>query len=215
VAEREDRSGPALVKDVLEEWRQSFGEADPVEALPQPSESRVLVEDDGDGITVRYPVTNQLIVWFAAGLAALAIPVLAFGVEWDPAGAEALRQSGPAWRSTLIGWIQGSPRIWAAAFTLIGGFLVSAFLGSPRRVRITRDAVFVLRGLRPWPRRYPRPRYSRVIQQERLVSLARGKRVSLFMPSLAPVLASAMEARWVASVLRAAMRRTADGRSAG
>jgi hypothetical protein len=183
--------------------------------LPRPPVSRVIVEDGGQHVTVRYPLSARLVVWLAAALAALAVPVLAFGIEWDPAGAEALRAAATGWKATLLGWIQGAPRVWAGVFTLIGGFLLSAVLRSPRSVRVAADAVFVLRGLWPWPRRYPRSRDSRMVQTDGLVTLVRGDRVTPFNPSLAPVLTSVPEARWVAAVLRAAMRRTADERSTG
>lgn len=192
----------------------SFSDDAILDELPQPPASRVVVEDGGEHVTVRYPLSNRLVMWLAAGLAALAIPVLALGIAWDPAGAEALRTSADGWRATLIGWIQSAPRVWAAVFTLIGGFLLSAVLRSPRRVRVAADAVVILRWLSPWPRRYPRPEYSRIVQYDRLVTLGRSGRVTPFNPSLAPVLASVMEARWVATVLRAAMHRTATAASA-
>ncbi len=185
-----------------------FSDDEVIEALPQPPASRVVVEDGGEHVTVRYPLSNRFVVWLAAALAALSVPVMALGIEWDPAGAEALRASGPAWRRALIGWLQDAPRTWAAVFTLIGGFLMSAVLRSPRRVRVARDAIFVLRGLWPWPRRYPRPEYSTVIQHDRLVTLGRADRATPLGPALVPLLASVAEARWVASVLRAAIRRT-------
>jgi hypothetical protein len=75
-----------------------------------------------------------------------------------------------------------------------------------RRVEVEPSAVRVWRGLRPWPRRYARPLYGKVVRLEGAVYV--GKRDGLINPTASPML-SPNEAKWVASELRRALRHSA------
>ncbi|MEZ5288152.1 MAG: peptidyl-alpha-hydroxyglycine alpha-amidating lyase family protein [Vicinamibacterales bacterium] len=75
-----------------------------------------------------------------------------------------------------------------------------------RRVTVGADAIRVRRGLRPWPRRYPRPPYDTIIALQNTVHLGRGG-LNAVPPTASPMLTAA-EARWVASELRHALKET-------
>ena len=72
--------------------------------------------------------------------------------------------------------------------------------------RSRRDAVHISRGLRPWPRRYPRPPYGRVVRLDKAVYIGKDGSTGLINPSASPILQSEDEARWVAAEMRRAMQ---------
>jgi hypothetical protein len=110
------------------------------------------------------------------------------------------------WAVWLVEPIQEHPIAWGLGAVVVAALPTLAWLGYTRRIRVDRDAVRVTRGFRPFPRRYPRLKYDRILRMQRFVYLKRGSRFSIVNPSLSPSLRSEDEARWVAWVLRRALR---------
>ncbi|MGE3889292.1 MAG: DUF3137 domain-containing protein [Vicinamibacterales bacterium] len=100
------------------------------------------------------------------------------------------------------------PLVWLLGAAIPGSLLGLGWMSRVRRVKIGPDAVHISRGLRPWPRRYPRPPYEKVIVLERAVYIGKNEGMNLVNPSASPML-KADEARWVACEMRQALRETA------
>jgi hypothetical protein len=75
-----------------------------------------------------------------------------------------------------------------------------------RRVVVGSDAIRIYRGLRPFPRRYARPLFERIVQVDRAVHVGKTGSTGLLNASASPVLRSDEEARWVAAEMRRAIR---------
>lgn len=102
--------------------------------------------------------------------------------------------------------VETMPWVWLVGAIVVGGVTAMWWTGYTWRVRIDADAVRVNRGFRPWPRRYPRPAYDRILRRDNFVYLTQSATVRIFNPPLSPALKSADEARWVAWMMRRALR---------
>ena len=100
------------------------------------------------------------------------------------------------------------PIAWLAFAASIGAMLQLSWMLRVRAVAIGPDAIRVWRGLRPWPRRYPRPPYGRVIVMRNLVYVAKTSGIGIMNTSASPML-KPEEAAWVAYEMRRALRETA------
>ena len=76
---------------------------------------------------------------------------------------------------------------------------------------VARDAIRIYRGLRPFPRRYERPAYGRVVRIEKTVYVGKQGSASRINPTASPMLRSDDEGRWVASEIRRALKETGTG----
>jgi hypothetical protein len=97
------------------------------------------------------------------------------------------------------------PFFLVAAVVLLITALTWAF--RVRRVEVGPDAVRISRGLRPWPRSYPRPLYGTVVRVDKAVFIGKSEGINLINASASPMLSEA-EAKWVAAELRRALRAT-------
>jgi hypothetical protein len=75
---------------------------------------------------------------------------------------------------------------------------------SSRRVVIDSDRIRVYRGLRPFPRVYPRPTYGRAIRIKTSVYIAKSEGIHVMNPTASPVLTEA-EAKWLTSEMKRAL----------
>jgi hypothetical protein len=72
-------------------------------------------------------------------------------------------------------------------------------------VVVAPDAVLVYRGIRPFPKRYARPKYDNALRTQNSGHLASSDGLTLFNPTASPNLSQA-EAGWVDSELRTVLR---------
>lgn len=100
------------------------------------------------------------------------------------------------------------PLVWFLAASSISMMLGLMWMTRVRTVTIEPDVVRVHRGVRPWPRQYPRPPYGKVIVIDRCVYIGKETGLNLVNPSASPMLKEE-EARWVASEMRQALKETA------
>ena len=100
------------------------------------------------------------------------------------------------------------PLVWFLAASSISMVLGLMWMVRVRTVTIEPDVVRVHRGVRPWPRQYPRPPYGKVILIDRCVYIGKETGLNLVNPSASPMLKEE-EARWVASEMRQALKETA------
>ena len=128
-------------------------------------------------------------------LAALGYPDLAASLAWVPA-IDPLAPLVDAW-----------PVPWFLGASVVGGVALLVWVFRVRRVDVAPDEILVWRGLRPFPRRYPRPLYGKIVRLENAVYVGRSEGVTLVNPSASPMLRDG-EAPWVAAVLRHALRTT-------
>lgn len=172
--------------------------------VPRPDGTRIEIEPNGNGGTVNYGWS----VGFFAGLALLVASLVV--------GAGALRGLVTDGRVPAPGWflnvlpsvpsldpyVVSYPWPWLIVATIVAAICALGTLLRVRRVVVETDSIAVYRGLRPWPRRYPRQEYGRVVRLERSVHLSRTEGVTLVPPTASPTLASEAEARWVAAEMQ-------------
>ncbi len=196
-------------------WRAANTEAGASEGesgdAPRPVGTRVDVRQDANSLTIAY----GLPVSFFAAIALTGLSLIVFSKALRAAGVDARGlDAASGWLGSLVtvtlveDWVHAHPRAW-----LIGAFLSAIFtafvwMTRVRRVVIDRERVSIYRGLRPFPRRYARPLYERIVQLDRAVHVGKTNSTGLMNPSASPILASSEEAGWVASEMRRALRRT-------
>ena len=105
------------------------------------------------------------------------------------------------------GYTATLPMAWLVGATISGSLLGLTWMLRVRKVTITPGMVGIHRGLRPWPRRYPRPPYEKVIVMDRSVHIGKATGLNLLNPSASPML-KADEAQWVAYEMRRALKET-------
>ncbi|MGD9905994.1 MAG: DUF3137 domain-containing protein [Vicinamibacterales bacterium] len=91
---------------------------------------------------------------------------------------------------------------------IVGGFATLVWVFRVRRVEVAADAIRIWRGVRPWPRRYARPLYGKVVRTDKTVHIGKTEGFALINATASPML-SVEESRWVAAELRRALRATA------
>lgn len=180
---------------------------DPSGAVLPPPGTSIAIEQTPGGATIRYRFSFW--AWLAVGLwiASIAITAASLRVAPDVMGwremGEAVRGRIPPvpYASELVASL---PIVWLAGATVVGSI---SFLGWAVRVRwvaIAPDAVRIMRGVRPWPRVYPRPPYGKVVRVANAVYVGRLEGLNLVNPSASPMLKPG-EAEWVAYEMRRAM----------
>jgi hypothetical protein len=183
---------------------------DAPEDVPKPPDTSIDVEHGGGRSVVRYPLTVGFFIAVLLTLAAAAVwsvstrslpeamrmPELARWTSWLPDVAsmpDIVRQ-------------EPLPFFFVASAVVFVTLLMWAL--RVRKVEVRADAVAIARGLRPWPRRYARPLYGKVVRVDKAVFIAKTEGLSLVNVSASPMLTDA-EATWVAAELRRALRTTA------
>lgn len=179
-------------------------------ALGAPASTSITIEHTPGGVTVDYGFGVgfyiALVVWVATVAVTLA------------AARELGATTSMTWLASLTGWIPEIPYASAVVTTLpiawfVGGWILwpivfTMWAARVHAVEIAPEEVRIWRGLRPVPRRYPRPLYGRVVRLENAVYVGKTGGLNLLNASASPMLAAG-EAPWVATALRRAMRGTA------
>jgi hypothetical protein len=194
-------------------WQAATKSDDPedVEVVAaQPPGTSIRVEQHGSGTVVHYGFSIGFFI-------ALLLSVVSGAVWMTAARALPGKIALPEY-SPVTAWLPDVPSVPAVVSAEPLPFFVVASLVFPitllmwvfrvRRVEVEPSAVRIWRGLRPWPRRYDRPLYGKVVRLEGAVYVGRREGQSLINPTASPML-SQDEAKWVASELRRALRHPA------
>jgi hypothetical protein len=201
-------SAPIELADALA--KATAHEEDDTGPMPRKPDTKVQVFEEAGSVTVKYPTSPWLVPMMlltGVGLFIIVTAVLSvydLGVHhaWWIAVTRLIPQA-----LDLLVLVAEHPVAWGLGAAVVAGLPTLWWLTVTRRVRIERNTVFVSRGVRPFPRRYPRPEYDRIIRMGKAVYLKRSAGSSINHPSVSPMLGSEEEARWVASVMRRALRR--------
>lgn len=175
--------------------------------VTRPLDTSIQIEHSAGTTTVAYGLSigfyAMLVIWAASVAVALAalrllpeamgVPDLVSYTSWIPV---------IPYASALVG---DHPIPWAIAAWIVGPLVFTLWTTRVRRVEITPDAVRVWRGLRPVPRRYPRPEYGKIVKLEAAVYVGKSEGVNLIHPTASPML-SKEEAPWVAAEMRRGLR---------
>jgi hypothetical protein len=185
------------------------GFVDTARAVGRPPGSRVSVEH---GTTSTFDFGLGGWFWFSLlaslGLSALFVEALRVAAPEIGLGAVAgLLPVVPLLDGVLAAVGFPLAAIAGAVAGLVGVLFAVYWMLRVRRVDVDAGRVRIFRGLRPWPRTYPRPAYGRVVLTGDAVFLARSEGLSLINVSASPNL-TADEARWVAFELARALEAT-------
>jgi len=210
------RTGTLTAEQLWSAAMAATGAADAGDEGPvvRPEGTSIAIERAPGSLTVAYGGTVTMMVLLVWWIASVLVSVSAaralvtamsattgMGPLADLAAAlPAIPVADDYTRSLPIAWLLGA--------AIPGSLLGFGWMFRVRRVEIGPDAVHISRGLRPWPRRYPRPPYEKVIVLERAVYIGRNEGLNLVNPSASPML-KADEARWVAYEMRQALGETA------
>jgi hypothetical protein len=177
---------------------------------PRPADTRIDVQQDVDGARIKYGLSFGFFFALIVSAACLMVAVLS---------ARALdREYGPTIATPWLEQLPPTPIDALIAEAALGALPISCVIGAffslywvlrVRRVVIRPDAVLISRGLRPLPRRYPRPPYGRVVRLDKGVYVGKLGEQSLLNSTASPMLGSEAEAKWVAAEMRRALRQTA------
>lgn len=179
-------------------------------ALGPPASTSIRIDQGADGVTVTYGFGVGFYVALAVWVATVAVTLAA--------ARELGATTSLAWLASLTGWIPEIPYASALVTTLpiawfVGGWILwplafSMWAARVHAVEVAPAEVRIWRGLRPVPRRYPRPPYGRVVRLDNAVYVGKTGGLNLLNASASPMLAAG-EAPWVATALRRALRSTA------
>ena len=176
---------------------------------PRPDSTRIRLEYEPAGLSITYGL--RLGFWVMLGIS-LSGALLA---------SSALRaEDAPEWARPASAWVRTLPPVprldtFTAAAPMpwmIGGAVVAVLFALMwtayvRRVDIDQDRIRIYRGLRPFPRVYPRPKYGRAIRVSTSVYIALSEGVHVMNPTASPVLTEP-EARWLTSEMKRALMQT-------
>lgn len=209
VTRRGDVTPAALLEAAMKATGSSYDEGSD-EVVAPPAATAIRVDRSGRGVTVSYGLGAGFYLAFVIWVVSVAVALAAARVlptsEFMPAlAATAASIPEVPYASSLVG---GLPLGWFLGSCLVGPIAFLMWAVRVRKVEIAPDAVRIWRGLRPWPRRYARPLYGRVVRQDNAVYVGRTEGLSLVNASASPMLAAA-EAPWVAAEMRRALRETA------
>ena len=181
--------------------------------VSRPENSRIRVAHDGGSTTISYGLPISFFVILAisgacAGVLVSALHALGWRVGFDPVGALVAKIPSLGPGANVVGEF---PLPVAIGAVVVGSLLALWWATRVRKVVVARDAICIYRGLRPFPRRYERPAYGRVVRIEKAVYVGKQGSASLINPTASPMLRSDDEGRWVASEIRRALKETATG----
>ena len=179
----------------------------------RPAGSRVTIDRSPGLVTIAYGGTVTFLVliglWIASVLVSISAAralIASFSSTTGMGPLQGLGEALPA-IAAIDAYTTSVPIAWFLGAAIPGSLIGLGWMFRVRRVEIGPDAVRILRGLRPRPRRYPRPPYDKVIVIERAVYVGKATGLNLVNPSASPML-KADEARWVAREMRRAMKET-------
>lgn len=177
---------------------------------PRPVSTTIDVHQDVDGARIKYGLSFGFffaLIVSAASLIVAALSARALDREYGPTIAAPWLERLPP---TPIDALIAEGALGALPISFVVGALFSLYwVLRVRRVVIRPDAVLISRGLRPLPRRYPRPPYGRVVRLDKGVYVGKLGEQSLLNATASPMLGSEAEAKWIAAEMRRALRQTA------
>ena len=186
--------------------------------VERPSGSSIAIDRSPGSVTIAYAGTATFLVlivlWVVSVLVSISAARALVASFSGTTGLGPLQGLGEALPAIPVAdaYTVTEPIAWFLGAAIPGSLIALGWMFRVRKVEIAPDAVHILRGLRPWPRRYPRPPYDKVIVIERAVYVGKATGLNLVNPSASPML-KADEARWVAREMRQAMKETAAMRT--
>lgn len=205
------RQGGVTAEQLWDVASKAAGQAGDIpELAPRPASTAIAIDHDGDAVIVRYGLGLGFwvaLVFWAAGTG------LALAAARELPVAVGMRELGPfvAWIPVIpyaSPLVTSLPLVWGAVASVVASLAFLMWAVRVRTVAIAPDAVRIWRGLRPWPRTYPRPAYGKVVRIDTAVYIGKTSGLNLVNPSASPML-SADEAPWVAAEMQRALRATA------
>ena len=191
-------------------WQAATKSDDPEDVdvdVAQPSTTSIRIEQSGSGTVVNYG--------FSVGFFIALVLSLVSGAVWITAARALPAQLALPEYAPATAWLPEVPSVppivsaeplpFFVVASIVLAISLLAWVFRVRRVEVEPSAVRIWRGLRPWPRRYPRPIYGKVVRLERAVYVGKREGPGLINPTASPML-SLDEAKWVASALRRALR---------
>ena len=178
--------------------------------LPRPAGTSIDVQHLADAARVSYGISFGFVLSVAislAGLVVAAAALRALGQNMNLGSLATLAARVPP-ISQLDEVVATYPPGWLGGSLLVSAIFTFGWMTRVRRVVIRPDAVLVSRGLRPFPRRYARPPFGRVVRIDKVIYVGKVGSTSLMNPSASPVLDSEEEARWLAAEMRRALQQT-------
>jgi hypothetical protein len=178
-------------------------------AVPRPADTKVDIHHGSDDATISYGLPLSFFVQILASLCFAVVALYALrALDRLPAALGGITDlfDTLAAATGVANLVEGYPLVALGVGGVVSAFLAFMWTTRVRRVVIDRDAVRIYRGLRPFPRRYARPSYERIVQADRAVHVGKTGSTGLLNPSASPILQSTDEARWVAAEMRRALR---------
>ncbi len=174
-----------------------------------PRRTRASLDRDADGLTVRYRLAWWFFPWLVIGAAAALVAIAAVGcLVSNDFAQQAVAFVMPEAPADLVSTVRSGSVVALIVALVVGVLPGLGTLGYVRRVQIGRGEIRVWRGLRAFPRRYPRTDQSRILQLDTAVFLGKVNEFSITNATLAPNLRSVLEAKWIAWEMRRAMEET-------
>ena len=174
-----------------------------------PGRTRARLDRDADGLTVRYRLAWWFFPWLVVAVAAALVAMAAVGcLASSDFAQQAVAFVMPEAPSDLVSTVRSGSVVVLIGALVVGALSGLATLGYVRRVHIGRGEIRVWRGLRPFPRRYPRTDESRILQLDNALFFGKANVFSFRNATLAPNLHSALEAKWIAWEMRRVMDET-------
>ncbi len=176
-------------------------------AVNRPADTSIRIDHSGGTTTVDYGLSAGFLIMVFLWVASVAVALAALPLLPEAVGMPDLA-SYTSWIPTIpvaSPLVADNPIPWAIAAWIVGPLVFAMWSTRVHRVEIRPDAVRVWRGLRPVPRRYPRPEYGKIVKLEQAVYVSKTEGLNLLHPTASPML-SKEEAPWVAFEMRRALR---------
>jgi len=178
-------------------------------SVPKPEGTRISLVHAPTGLSITFGFRLGFWVMLAISLSGALLASSALRAE-----------DAPAWAGPASAWVRTLPPVprvdaFAAGaplpFLIVGTvvFVLFALIWTAhvRRVEIETDRIRIYRGLRPFPRVYPRPIYGRAIRVNSAVFIAKSDGVHVMNPTASPTLTEA-EAKWLTAEMKRALGQT-------
>jgi hypothetical protein len=178
------------------------------EPTPRPADTNIDIATTTDGVTVSYGL--RLSFWVSLTLSVIGLVVFVSALrgvaeEFGLGAVKPMLEALPVipFFDSFVpqGGIAG---VVGGAF--VGGVTSLGWVFFVRRVVISRDAIRVYRGLRPFARKYSRDTYNTILRASSCVFIGKPDGVSLVNPTVSPNL-SEEESKWVAWEMEQALKR--------
>jgi hypothetical protein len=172
--------------------------------VPRPEGTRIRLERGPGSLSVTYGLRPGFWIMLAISLGGALLATSALRAP-----------DAPAWVAPASTWVRATlppvppldtfaadaPTPWFIVGTAVAVLFAWMWTAYVRRVCIDVDRIRIYRGLRPIPRVYARPQFSRVLRLQGAVYITRAGTLRLMNPTASPMLTEA-EAEWVASEMK-------------